>query len=345
MPTLPASTVIDVNVTKQSVIQSLEDFGLLCVFTENTAIAIGEVQTFTSIESFDAVFSVASSMKSFGDVFFAQSPQPTKLLVARVDTAGSNYPDTIETVRESHDFYAVGLDDNDLSSAIMESIALKVQALELLLICSRDASDVAAVAATLKAANSTRVALIAVDDATVDGDRPDAAWLAVGLTRQAGSFNWAFNQLEGISPTGQSISTIDTWLSDDINVYAKVATTEWTMYGTTLATDKTYIDQIQAMDWLKITIEEDVLNLLNSSDKIPYTDAGVKSIESVILGVMHEAQSLEILDSTVRVTANAPSITTLTPEQKASRIAPTIVCGGRLSGAINDIVVNVNLEV
>ena len=345
MATLPVDKIIIVNVKRQKGILSLEDFGELCVFTENTVLSIGEVKQYDDVTAFDADFSAPSSMKDYGDVFFAQSPVPTKLLVARVDTTGSTYEADIETAKASHKFYAVGIDKPDLIAATIDAIALKVQALELLCVLVRDKTDITAVGATLAAANSDRMALIESDDVTITTNRPDAAWLGTGLTKQAGAFNWANNTLVGTLTTSETTTQVETWLTADLNVYVRVGNIDMTLEGTTLGTTKTYIDQVQAQDWLKINIQTDILNLLNSEDKIPFTDGGVKILEAAILKVLRTGQTLNILDQTTRVTASAPSVTTLTPAQRTSRVAPTITATGRLSGAINKIIINVNLEI
>ena len=346
MTVLPASTVVNVNVSVQQGVKSLVDFGRCCVFTENIALSAGDVETFLTAEAFNARFTVDSSLKDFGNVFFAQNPIPTELVVAFVDTTNSNYPDTIQTVRDSNNFYAVALDKLDLESVIMTSIAQKVEQLELLMIVGRGSPDIDSIADTLKTANSSRTALIVIDDITVISNRPDAAWLGFGLTRAAGTINWANNTLNSTIPTAATQSQITTWLSNDINVYATVADTNLTLRGTTLATNKTYIDQIEAKDFLKTEITENILSLLNSQARIPFTDAGVKSIEAEIINILKSQQNIDgILDPTVRVTATAPSVTTLTPEQRATRIAPTISCTARLAGAINMIIINVFLEI
>lgn len=345
MSSLPITTAVNVTVSKQTAAKSLEDFGLCCIFTENAALPVGEVREYNDVDSFNSDFPGPDSLHECGNIFFEQTPIPTKLLVARVDTATSNYPDTIATVKENHYFYAVALDNNDLALATLQSIVQKVQELELLMIVSRDSSDVVSVASSLQAQNSTRVALIEVDDATQESDRPDLAWLGVGLTQQAGAINWAYQTLTGITPTGKTQSDINSYLNAFVNVYVDIGNSNKTLKGWTLGTDTTYLDQIQSMDWLKINIEEAVYNLLTSGKKIPYTDPGVKTIEAAILAVMREAQTLNILDPDYRISTRADSVTTVPVQQRSDRIAPTITAKARLSGAINEININVNVEI
>lgn len=343
---LPIDQLIQVNVSKQQAIKSLEDFGLLCVFTENTDIAVDAILEYNSAADFDNVHPTPSSLKSYVDTFFQQSPVPTKILIARVNTAGSEtYPEAIERVKAVQGFYAVGLDNAELSSAVLQTIVATVNTLKLLLIVERDASDVLSVASTLTALNSTRCALIAVDDATVTTNRPDAAWYGVGLTRQAGAINWANKNLTGVLPTALSNTVINNWLNANVNAYVSIATTELTLAGTTLGLQQTYIDQIQAMDWIEINLQTDILNLLISVDKIPYTDPGVKTVEAIVEQRLRIGQQLGILDPTTRIVVSAPSITTLTPEQRSTRVAPTITASARLSGAINKIIIDVNVEI
>lgn len=344
----PITSVVEVNVTKQEGIKSLEDFGALAYFTEDNTIATGQYATYTSVEDFSDHFPATTSVGKYGATFFAQSPTPISLTVVRVDeTSGDTWPSRIETTLESLEFYAVGVDSLDLDSATMVSIAEAVEDNKLIWVQARRYSDALTIYQAIQAANYTRTAIISKDSDT-DDNRLDAAWYGKCLTKDnlaSGVPNWANQVLSGVTASAESPSNVDALLSAGVNVYVDFGSFKMTRNGQTAATDPTYIDQIIIMDYLRINIEQDVLDLVLNSDKIPYTDAGMKTVEGVVLNRLNQAISLGMLDPAVRPTATAPSVTTVSDTQKASRIAPTITATGRLSGAVNKFIIDVNVEI
>ena len=131
---MPVTEIVNVNVTRQLITQSLEDFGLLCYLVDDSTLAQGAYQVFDSYEAFKEVFTTSGdSIDIYVDTFFSQNPSPTKIALARVDiTGGDTYPAVIEARRADIDFYAVGIDDLTLSDADFTAVAAKVQSEKLL---------------------------------------------------------------------------------------------------------------------------------------------------------------------------------------------------------------------
>lgn len=347
MSNYPISTIVEVNVTKQEGIASLEDFGAVCVFTEDTTIPAGTVWEFVSQEGFASAFPTAtSSIRIWGDTFFMQSPTPTKLFICGVDPVGSTYPETIVSALESFNFYGISIDNLNLSETVLTSIAAQVETSKLLFIQDREDSDVATLATQWQALNYTRSALVNKDNGTVDTNRVSAAMFGSCITfENPGAINWANVTLTGVTASENAQSVIDAQLLAGVNVYVNYGDFSITRDGRTTGNTETYIDQIVTMDYLRINIEQDVATLVLNSDKIPYTDAGMKTVEGVVLNRLNQAAQLGMLDPSVRPTATAPSVTTVSDTQKASRIAPTITATGRLSGAVNKFIIDVNVEI
>lgn len=345
----PITTTVDVTVTKQTGIAALEDFGALCYFTEDSTLDQGDVVKYENLEGIvDAGFLTTGSVYKYCSTFFAQTPTPRYIYIARVDTVGGDaWPATIEAALSQANFYAVGIDTLDLDEQIMVNIAGIVETKKLLWVQTRRYSDVLTIYQAISAGNYTRTALIS-KDADTDDNRLDAAWYGKCLSRDnvaSGVPNWAYQTLTSVIPSAESNANITALLDAGVNVYVNYGNFVVTKNARTTATEASYIDQIVVMDYLRINIEQDVLNLILNSDKIPYTDAGIKTVEGVVLNRLNEAVTLKMLDSAVRPTATAPSVTTMSDTQKASRVAPTITATGRLSGAVNDFNINVNVEI
>lgn len=345
----PITTAVDVTVTKQTGILALEDFGALCLFTEDGTLSQGEVVKYENLEGIeDAGFSTTGSVYKYCTAFFAQSPTPHYIYIARVDTvSGDTWPATIEAALTQANFYAVGIDTLDLEQVTMLNIAGIVETKKLLWVQTRRYSDVLTIYQAVNNENFTRTAFIS-KDADTDDNRLDAAWYGKCLSRDnlaSGVPNWAYQTLTGVTPSAESNANITALLDAGVNVYVNYGNFVATKNARTTATDPSYIDQIVAMDYLRINIEQDILNLILNSDKIPYTDAGMKIVESVVLSRLNDAIANNILDAAVRPTATAASVTTVSDTQKAERLAPTITATGRLAGAINQFLINVNVEI
>ena len=345
MATLPINEMVEVNVTRQTQIVSLEDFGLLCVFTEDSTLAQGSVEEYTSYADFNATFTTdTSSINIYVKTFFDQVPSPTKIAIARVDIAGGDtYGQVIVDTKQVLDFYGVGLDSLELSDVDMTLVASQVQGLSLLWVQQVDNTRAAALATAFIASDYHRTALVSKDDDTVDTNRVDAAILGNSITKTPGSFNWANQQLKTVNASALASPAILALLNAGVNVYASVEGNDVVRRGVSCG-ENWYIDQVQAMDWLKIEMESVILTRLIEDDKVAMTDAGVKKLIGDCWTVVREGESLNILDGVDKdyaPTITAPSVTTLTQDQKNSRIGPTITVTVRLAGAINKVVIDV----
>lgn len=350
MASLPISEIVQVNVSIQQGVAALEDFGLTCLFTEYGSIA--DYSVYPTLDELLSDFPGSNSVANFGTAFFSQSPTPTQLAVAKVDvTAGDTWPARVQAVKAELDFYVCCVDavDGDLTSQTVLNIAQYVQTQTMIFVYARGAADILTINSSLQALNFDRTALIMKDDGSSSATttRLDAAWVGKCITQTPGSLNWANQELTGVTVSALSATQLDSFLNVGVNVYATVGNINVTRRGRTCANAGTFsfLDQIQAKDYLQISIEEDIEQLVLNSTKIPYTDAGMKSVIAVVLNRCNIAISENVLDGAVRPTATAPSVFTVPVEQRAQRIAPTITVTARLSGAINSFYINIPVEI
>jgi hypothetical protein len=346
----PISTVANVVVTLQEGSVALEDFGALCLFTEDDSIAYGAAVEFSSVEDFDAVFTTASPVKDYGDIFFAQQPTPLKIYVYRVNGATTSWAQAVEDCYNSFPttkFYAVGFDSLDLSTEDYTEIGEVVQQLQLLWVQAVLSTSAVSITTALKALNYDRVAIISKDDETAT-QRIDAAWYGTCLTRddeQSGNVIWSNKELTGVSATSQTNSQIDTLLAAYVNVYIPFNDDmDLTRNGWTCATGIFYIDQVVLIDYIRVTCTEAIANFV-ANKNLGYTDQTMGLVKSVVLNTLLQAKSLGFLDSGSVPTVTCPSVSTMTPEQKQSRVAPTITATCTEAGGINTFNVNIPVGV
>jgi hypothetical protein len=87
-------------------------------------------------------------------------------------------------------------------------------------------------------------------------------------------------------------------------------------------------------------IQEAVISALKSSPKIPYTNAGVNQIVSVIQGVLFSQVGRGLTDDPEPPRVTAPNVQSININLRQARIVPDIKFIALLSGAINQVQVS-----
>jgi len=178
----------------------------------------------------------------------------------------------------------------------------------------------------------------------------EAAWLGGQLPQTPGSNNWAFKTLNGItadvlSDTARSATVGNPGagvVGRNVNIYTPLGGINVTQFGTTASGQ--YIDITIGIDWLQSTIQTNVWSQLALSTKIPYTDAGT----AVIIQAVRQAIDQGVVNKLIApdgITISAPSVTSVSTNQRAQRIAPTVSFSCRLQGAFNAVTIAGNVSV
>lgn len=104
-----------------------------------------------------------------------------------------------------------------------------------------------------------------------------------------------------------------------------------------------WIDIIVGLDQLEAWIQQDVALLEFNSDKIPFTDPGIASIQSVLIAVTKRAVRQSILAADPPPEVTVPLAKDVSAADKAARHLPDVFLIGTLAGAIHDLTVTVNV--
>lgn len=202
---------------------------------------------------------------------------------------------------------------------------------------------------TLKAAGYKRTALLYSTAAITQGI--DAAWAGSQLSYTPGANNWAFKQLAGISvdaltPTQQATligNPVAGVAGKNVNIYQTVGGVNVTQMGTTASGQ--YADITVGIDWLRSTTQTNVYQALVSAVKVPYTNAGVAILIAAVRAAIDQGATNGLIDANSDISVTAPSVLSVSPTQRANRIAPTITFSCRLQGAFNSVIVNGSVSV
>lgn len=176
---------------------------------------------------------------------------------------------------------------------------------------------------------------------------PDAAWAGRVFTIQPGGETWALKGLASVTPSPLTATQRQTVINKGGNTFefyqAQVALTN---PGKVSAGE--WIDVIRFRDWLKDTIQVNMVQMMINRDKVPYTDQGIQLCVNNLRKSLQEGQKVGGIapDELDAAGATVPGFILTFPRSvelassiKASRILD-IGFTARLAGAIH--VVNVS---
>lgn len=175
-----------------------------------------------------------------------------------------------------------------------------------------------------------------------EGDYPECAVFARCFAINPGGETWANKKLAGvmtdditeteyIAITNKNGNTFENFRNVAITQNGKVAAGEW-------------IDVIRFRDWLEEEIKTNVFSLLINSDKVPYTDAGIATIQAQIVKALGLGQSRggiapDEYDSDGNLNkgyvTSVPLASDIPTNTKANRILEDVIFTARLAGAIH----------
>jgi hypothetical protein len=169
------------------------------------------------------------------------------------------------------------------------------------------------------------------------------AWLGNRFPFDPGSDTWKFKTLAGVPTSVMTEGNISNLLAKHINVYTAIAGVSMTQEGITSSGE--FFDTVRFIDWLKAEIKVRVFAVLVNNQKIPYTDAGVDIIVSIIKGALQDGITVGGLSNDPAPTVSAPLVKDVNSIDKGNRLLPDVVFTGTLAGAIHAIEISGTLSV
>lgn len=209
---------------------------------------------------------------------------------------------------------------------------------KIFITCSNDADIIDSgqtddIASLLSLANNSRAAVIYNAD---PADFADAAWMGNCFTFDPGEETWMFKTLEGITADTALTSSERRAASDkNCNLYVTIGGNDMTEFGTMAS--GLFIDEIRGIDWLTARLRERVFALLKKMPKVPFTDAGIASVEAEVRAVLENAENFGLLASDPKFTVTVPKATDVSPNDRAERVLPDVEFDARLAGAIHKV--------
>lgn len=158
-----------------------------------------------------------------------------------------------------------------------------------------------------------------------------------------GSDTWAFKTLAGVPASKLTDGQITAAIAKNCSVYTAVAGLVVTQFGRSSGGE--WMDVTRFIDWLTAEIKVRVFQLLVNAQKIPYTDAGVDAVVSVIKGALADGINVGGLAASPEPAVDAPLVADVNLIDRGNRNLPDIQFTGRLAGAIHSLEISGTLSI
>lgn len=357
MSNLNLTPVVDVVVSLDKAASARGDFDRGLIIASGTALNGGSALITSSAEVLSLGFGEQSDAYRASRLYFSQTPKPATLLIAARGEKAA-----LETVRAvEHDFYGVYVahlaDDEvmDLSAWALENRRV------LFFDVQEKPEDLdASIFADLKAASMKNTFALY-------SETPFAAAGAMGLSmgmakRTAGSaFALSYKTIAGVAGDPLTEAEVEAFKNVCANVYITRGGAFSGIERGVMADGSPY-DEVMGLHRLSSDIQSAVMELLsNTRTKIPHTDAGMLQFITAINGELEKSRAygfiapgvwtgedvlaLETGDTLeTGYLTQAEPVASQTRAERSARKAPAIYVCAKLAGAIEHVVIQVEID-
>jgi hypothetical protein len=259
----------------------------------------------------------------------------TKLLKVAVDHADPGIATDLAAIQAVRNEWYTLLIPTPSSAEIAAAAAWIEAAKKLLIVQSQDsdiintvASGATDIAATLKAAAYARTAVIYSGD---NSNFADAGWAGKVLPTDAGSEQWAYKTLAGVTADVLDDTQYANAMAKNANVYVTIAGVNLTTKGKTASGE--FIDVTRGSDAFRTDIQENVLLALIAGNKQAMDDGGIQAVVAAIKGSQSRFEDRKFLRAGQQ-TVTAPLADDISDADRSARILPDVVANNKLAGAI-----------
>ena len=291
---------------------------------------------YTKAEDIKAKFSGNDDVYKTAQLIFMQNNAPKKVAVYGIKT------DTDETTalasvldKDWRQLIVIGSENKETISAYIENTMNKMYFLSV-----KQTSEMT----SFKGRERT---VILYDDLANAPTYPEAAIVGEAAGRTVGSFTYKNMIIKGLDPLDINDNKANEIHANGGITLLKKAGDIVTSEGKTASGE--YIDIIDSKDYVINNIQYDTQKLLNTADKVPYTDAGISALESVTFNVLTDAYNNGMIASDTEGTALYSVNFAGRADMKAEDRKNRIYTGGNfsftLAGAIHNVEINGELQI
>lgn len=253
---------------------ALIGLGIPVILVKDATVTEPEYKEFSTLTEANDLLGIDSiGAKYVGKIFGQGDTRPNKVAVLRYATS----PAQALEKYFYRDFFFVLLAEGEIEDHLAVSDIVEAQGLKMAVFSTDLMEDLD----RFKQKNYDRTIVFYHNNLD---ELPDAALIGSVGSRPVGSVTWKFKTLAGVTPQEFSAGQLDEIHRQGGITYVTKSGINQTSEG--IVSSGEYIDVVHAKDWVRINIESSVQKLLSTSDKIPFTDAGIAQVESAVTNVL-----------------------------------------------------------
>lgn len=297
------------------------------------------VTSYSSMTAIAEDYSEGNAAYKMAQAAFSQDTAPTRVKIG-LKLVSETYVEALnECISSDNDWYGLAIESKDAADIL--AVAAAVESMKKIFgasssdagIKSPSASD--DVMSQLKAASYARSYLFFHTQA--DTYHPECALFGCMLPTDPGSATWKFKTLSGIPVDSFTTQERDTLIAKGANIYESIAGVSITREGVMAEGPAAFIDIIHGIDWLQQRMMERIYIRLHTAPKVPYTNTGIASIESLVRAQLEQGIAYGVIAPEPRYTITVPDVLDTDEGDRANRILRDITFNARLAGAIHTI--------
>lgn len=370
MAKLPYSRTVKVSLTRNDRFPARRGFGIPLFLTSQAVVgevdASNRTKLYSSHEEVAADFAAGDEAYKAALIAFSQNPRPTAWKVGYVQLDSS--PTAVELQAQmdliyaaDQDWYFVGIEDTLRDSTQLQGLIDWIEAKPKFAILDTNDADVlnAGSSSSLPATNKGTVERTAffyhADALEYPGVALAALLSTFNFDEAQSAYTAKYKKLRSVTPsdvTSAQLTAItgfvpeigqDTASGHVTNAYIDIGDQDFVVEGSTLTPD-VFIDVIHATDWIVFRTEEEMLGVLLNNNRVPFTDEGMEMLAGAVRTVMARARIAGLIADDIdpetgeyspSVDIQVPAALSVPASQRASRVAPVIICNFRYAGAVH----------
>lgn len=168
---------------------------------------------------------------------------------------------------------------------------------------------------------------------------PAEGWVGRCAPTDPGSITWKFKTINGVSESGFGITEDIAIREDGGNTYISQGGILMATEG--IATSGEYIDIMRSVDFLDARIQEGVFRRLAVTDKIPFTNTGIKLVVAEVESALKQGFNNGIIaddeSGNPLYSISAPTRDEVPVNDRANRTLPDVNFEAELAGAVHSV--------
>ena len=331
---LEIKDIVNVIINRETVSKTIRDLQTIAIVSESTN--LGSFVYTSTTQMLDAGYLTTDFAYIAANRIFSQNPQVRSIVVYGYATAVDvDYVAEITKLQaETNAWFYLITDAKDQADKVAIAEYIQTQTAVYVFSDSTAANLTSAttdVFSVLKEKMLTNTFYMHTKDSSVVA--PEAAWVGRFASAVIGSNSWIHKSLVTLIPEGFTPTEVAILKSKNAHFYTKVGQDPSIEGNATVAAGEK-IKTILGAIWLEVRIGEAMWNLIYTKETINYTNAGIEQFKAILVQVLNEAVSNNILTDDDGFQISTPDANKLTSQERASGYLRKVTFRARLAGAI-----------